>query len=58
MFLWDIAIARGFADDGAVFTFDQGVVIGLPRPRLGELDAQLLLQLATSSLMYSEPESK
>ena len=36
IFLWDMAVAHGFADHRTVFAFCQRVVVGLARPRLGE----------------------
>src|SRR5680860_120991 len=40
--LGDMAIAELFTYDRGVLAFRQGVVIAVPGPRLGELDAQLV----------------
>ena len=37
-FLVDESIADPFADDGTVFSFDEGVIVGMARSGLGELD--------------------
>ena len=42
--LGDVAVAHELADDRPVFAFSERIVVGLPRPRLGEFDAQLLEQ--------------
>ena len=40
--LWDMGIAEGFVDHRSVFTFDQGIIIGLSSARFGEFNQQLL----------------
>ena len=37
-FLVDENIADPFADEGAVFSFDEGVVVGMARTGFGELN--------------------
>ena len=37
--LGNMRVAELLANDAAVFAFHQGVVVGVPRPRAGELDA-------------------
>ena len=40
--LADVGVAEVFADDCAILAFDQGIVVGMARPRAGEFDAQLV----------------
>ena len=40
----DMAVAQVLAHDRTVLAFDQGIVVGAPGARLGELDAQLFEQ--------------
>lgn len=42
---WDVVIAEVLADDAGILGFGQGVVIGMARPGLGELDMELVEQL-------------
>lgn len=37
----DMGVTEVFADDGAVFAFDERIVVGLPGSGLGELDVEL-----------------
>lgn len=39
VFLRDVAVSHGLADDGAVLTFGQRIIVRLARARLGEFDA-------------------
>ena len=42
--LREMAIAQVFADDGAVFTFRQGIVVGVSGAGFGQLDQQRVEQ--------------
>ena len=41
----EVAVAKRLADGGAVFGFDQGVIVGLASTGLGWLDPKLLQEL-------------
>ena len=46
MFLRDMAVAGDFADNSTIFRFCEGIIVGVPRARAGELHAQFLQHLS------------
>ena len=58
VFLRDVAVSHGLADDGAVLAFGERIVIGLARPRLVNSTRSFSSSSAVLWLTYSDPESE